>query len=120
MKKVQLYGLQKCSTCVKAMAWLTQHGVAYQFSDYREHPVDPGTLQSWAQALGGWEKLANRASMTWRNLPEAQKSPETPEAWLALIAQFPALIRRPVAVDAQGEVGVGFSEKKYSERFSSC
>ncbi len=120
MNKLQLYGLKKCSTCIKAMDWLAQHGVDYDFSDYRDHPVDPRVLQGWAQALGGWEKLVNRASMTWRNLPDERKSPDSDKAWLALIAEFPALVRRPVAVDGNGEVGVGFSDKKYSERFSSC
>lgn len=118
MTKIKLYGLTKCSTCVKARDWLSAHGVAYQFTDYRDHPVDPETLRAWAQALGGWEKLVNRASMTWRKLADEQKSPDTPEAWLALIAEFPALVRRPVAVDGKREVGVGFSEKKYSERFA--
>lgn len=120
MKTIQLYGLTKCSTCIKAMDWLTQQGVDYRFTDYREHPVDAQQLRDWADALGGWEKLVNRASMTWRNLPDARKSPDSAQAWLGLIAEFPALVRRPVAVDALGQVGVGFSEKKYTERFLSC
>lgn len=114
---LQLYGLTKCSTCQKACAWLDEQGVAYTFTDYREHPVAPTTLKAWAQALGGWEKLVNRASMTWRNLPDERKAPENDRAWLALIAEYPALVRRPVAVSADGEVGVGFSEKRYGERF---
>jgi Spx/MgsR family transcriptional regulator len=118
MGKVQLYGLKKCSTCVKATQWLDERGVDYNFTDYREHPIDPRALRDWAEALGGWEKLVNRASMTWRNLPDARKQPGGDAEWLALIAEFPALVRRPVAVDAQGGVGVGFSDKKYLERFA--
>ena len=114
MSCLQLYGLRKCSTCVKAMQWLDDHGVDYNFTDYREQPIDSATLAAWAQALGGWEKLVNRASMTWRNLPDARKQPQGDAQWLSLIAEFPALVRRPVAVDAQGQVGVGFSDKKYS------
>lgn len=118
MQTVHLYGLKKCSTCVKATSWLEQEGISFQFTDYRDHPVAPEHLRAWADALGGWEKLVNRASMTWRNLPDDRKSPATSEQWLALIAEFPALVRRPVAVDADGGVGVGFSEKKYAERFA--
>ncbi|MYN13839.1 Spx/MgsR family RNA polymerase-binding regulatory protein [Pusillimonas sp. TS35] len=117
MQGVQLYGLEKCDTCVKARAWLANHGVKAVFVDYRNHPVPPATLTQWAQALGGWEKLVNRASMTWRNLPESRKAPGSAQDWLALIAEFPALVRRPVAVDAEGSVSVGFSDKKYTERF---
>jgi len=113
-----LYGLAKCSTCVKARQWLDSHGIEHEFVDYREQPVPAALLRKWARQLGGWEKLVNRASMTWRNLPEDRKSPADDAAWTELIAAYPALVRRPVAVDAHGEAGVGFSEKRYQERFA--
>lgn len=115
---VTLYGLAKCSTCVKAREWLGAHGVAHDFVDYRDNPVPAAALKDWAGQLGGWEKLVNRASMTWRNLPESRKSPSGDAEWTALIAEYPALVRRPVAVDGQGKVGVGFNEKRYQERFA--
>ncbi|HEY9459385.1 MAG TPA: Spx/MgsR family RNA polymerase-binding regulatory protein [Paralcaligenes sp.] len=113
MSLVKLYGLKKCGTCAKAMAWLEQHGIDYRFTDYRDHSVPANVLTAWATDLGGWEKMVNRASMTWRNLPDERKSPVSPEQWLALIAEFPALIKRPVMVASNGAVSVGFSEKKY-------
>jgi len=114
---ITLYGLAKCSTCIKARAWLDAHGVQHSFVDYRDRPVAAATLKHWAEQLGGWEKLVNRTSMTWHNLPEACKTPADDAAWLRLIAASPALIRRPVAVDAAGIVSVAFSEKRYLERF---
>lgn len=118
MDTVQLYGLKNCSTCVKAMRWLEQRGIAFDFTDYRDKPVAPALLRAWAAELGGWEKLVNRASMTWRNLDQELKSPASDDEWLALIAQYPALVRRPVAIDAGGRASVGFSEKKYGEIFA--
>jgi len=114
---ITLYGLTKCSTCVKARDWLDARGIAHAFIDYRDNPVSAALLSDWAEQLGGWEKLVNRASMTWRNLPESRKSPADDAAWLALIAEYPALVRRPVAVDAAGRIGVGFRETRYQERF---
>ena len=64
MKSTTLYGLSKCSTCVKARDWLSAHGVAHDFVDYRDHPVAAATLKAWAGKVGGWEKLVNRTSMT--------------------------------------------------------
>ncbi|PLC51155.1 arsenate reductase [Pollutimonas subterranea] len=118
MDVVQLYGLKNCSTCVKAMNWLTQRELPYSFTDYREQPISGAQLVAWAGVLGGWEKLVNRASMTWRNLPESRKAPGNEQQWLALIAEFPALVKRPVAVTGPNNVAVGFSEKKYSELFT--
>jgi arsenate reductase-like glutaredoxin family protein len=74
-------------------------------------------LLGWADALG-WEKLVNRASYTWRDLPVSRKNPKTAEDWLALIAEYPALIKRPVVVGQDG-VQVGFSEKRFTERFGA-
>lgn len=114
---LQLYGLKNCDTCRKAVAWLKAHGVAHQFIDYRAQPVPAEQLKAWADQIP-WEKLVNRASTTWRNLPESRKSPNDDAAWLALIAEFPTLVRRPVVV-AGSEVSVGFSEKRFAEAFGS-
>lgn len=116
MTKVLLYGLKNCSTCVKATKWLVAHGFNHEFIDYRAKPVDPQSLTTWADQIG-WEKLVNRSSMAWRNLTDEQKTPAAPQQWLDLIAAHPTLIKRPVAVDEEGLVSVGFSEKQYNERF---
>ncbi|HBI82266.1 Spx/MgsR family RNA polymerase-binding regulatory protein [Orrella sp. NBD-18] len=114
---IKLYGLNQCSTVAKAKAWLDAHSVQYEFQDYRAVPVPPATLKKWAKELGGWEKLVNRASMTWRNLDESLKTPDSDAQWLALIADYPAMVRRPVLVDASGAVSVGFNEKRYAAQF---
>lgn len=112
----QLYGLTRCDTCLKAQRWLDAQGVAYTFTDYRAQPVAPAVLADWARRLGGWEKLVNRASTTWRGLDETRKQPADDAQWLALIAEFPALVRRPVCVLPTGEVSVGFKEAQWRER----
>lgn len=112
-----MYGLKNCSTCQKAQAWFKQHGLPLEFVDYRDHPLDPARLPGWAQDLGGWPKLVNRASMTWRQLPDDRKDPQSDAQWLALISEFPALVRRPLLLSPQGEVSVGFNEGKFAARF---
>lgn len=116
--KVRIFGLNKCDTCRKARAWLDEHGVAYDFIDYRDNPVPAETLTQWAASVGGWEKLVNRASLTWRNLPPERKTPDAPGQWLALISEYPALVRRPVLVQPGRNAVTGFSDKKYGEIFS--
>lgn len=115
--RLTLYGLEKCTTCDKARAWLVRRNIAHDFVDYRAHPIPAATLKEWAQQLGGWEKLVNRASMTWRNLPDSRKSPGSDPEWTLLIKEYPALVRRPVALAADGSVGVGFTDKQYTQRF---
>ena len=115
---IELFGLSVCSTCRKARAWLDERGIAHTFTDYRDHPIAAGQLGAWAEALGGWPKLVNRASMTWRKLPPEQKEPADDAAWTSLIEAYPALVRRPVVWDG-ATVSVGFSEKRFAERFGA-
>lgn len=115
---LNLYGLSKCSTCQKAVNWLKRHNVEHRFVDYREHPIAAGDLKDWAAQVGGFEKLVNRTGMTWRNLAPARKTPGSDAEWLLLIREYPALVRRPVAVLADGTVKLGFTEKLYTELFA--
>ena len=119
MTIIKVYGLDKCSTCQKARKWLDRHKVEYSFSDYREQRVDAPTLKAWAKAVGGWEQLVNRSGMTWRNLPPARKSPASDPEWLLLIKEYPALVRRPVVVTADGAVSLGFTDKLFARLFAA-
>jgi len=112
-----VHGLANCDTCRKARNWLARFGIAHEFVDYRESRPTPETLKTWAAAVGGWDKLVNRASTTWRSLPEARKSPGSDPEWTLLIKEHPALVKRPVLVTDDGVVSVGFTDNAYKQRF---
>lgn len=112
-----LYGLDNCDTCRKARNWLKRFGVEHDFVDYRARRVPPETLKAWAAQLGGWEKLVNKASTTWRQLPEARKSPASDPEWTLLLREHPALVKRPVVATADGVVSVGFTDNGFKQRF---
>ena len=112
-----LHGLPHCGTCKKAIAWLTGHGIAHEFVDYRAAPLSPAQLESAAATLG-WDKLINRSSTTWRQLGETEKSASTPAHWLALALAHPTLIRRPLLIDGS-HVDAGFAEARYAAHFAT-
>jgi len=114
---VTVYGLEQCDTCRKARNWLQRFEITFAFVDYRAQPLSPETLHAWAEQLGGFEHLINRASTTWRNLPITRKSPGSIPEWTLLLREHPALVKRPVLVTADGVVSVGFSDKAYKLRF---
>ena len=115
----KVYGLDKCDTCKKARNWLDRKQVAHEFIDYREHRVAPATLKDWAGQAGGWEKLVNRSSTTWRALPDARKTPGSDAEWTLLIKEYPALVRRPVVVLEDGSVHFGFTDKLFARLFAA-
>jgi len=112
-----LYGLTTCDTCKKARNWLTRFGIEHEFIDYRAQRVAPEVLVGWAEQLGGWDKLINRASTTWRSLPESRKQPGSAPEWTLLLKEHPALVKRPVLVTEDGTVSVGFTDKSWKMRF---
>ncbi|MEO8743010.1 MAG: Spx/MgsR family RNA polymerase-binding regulatory protein [Lysobacteraceae bacterium] len=112
-----LYGLANCDTCKKARNWLTRSGVTHAFVDYREQRIAPETLKDWTRQLGGWDKLINRASTTWRSLPDTRKTPQSDPEWILLLKEYPTLVKRPVLVTDDGVVSVGFTDNAFKQRF---
>lgn len=112
-----LYGLDSCDTCRKARNWLQRNAIAFDFVDLRAQRQPPETLKAWAAQVGGFGNLINRQSTTWRQLPEARKSPATDPEWTLLLKEHPALIKRPVLVGDDGTVSVGFTDGAYKLRF---
>jgi arsenate reductase (glutaredoxin) len=108
---LKLYGLTKCSTCQKAIAWLDERKVAHSFSDVKETPLTTKQVAEWSRTLGGWEKMINRAGYTWRGLPAAETQNLTEAKAVALALNNPSLIRRPLIEYPDGSVTVGFSKK---------
>ena len=108
---LKLYGLNKCSTCQKTIDWLDANKIAYSFSDVRDTPITKEQLAGWSKALGGWEKMINRAGYTWRGLPPEKITDLTEARAVALAVANPSLIRRPLIEYNDGSVTVGFSKK---------
>jgi arsenate reductase (glutaredoxin) len=111
MMNLNIYGLTKCSTCQKALTWLDDEGVAYKFSDVKDNPLEAKQVAKWSKALGGWEKMINRAGYTWRGLAASETAGLTEAKAVALAVKNPSLIRRPLVEYKDGSVSVGFSEK---------
>lgn len=112
-----LYGLTTCDTCKKARNWLTRFDIEHEFVDYRAQRVASEVLAGWAVQLGGWDRLINRASTTWRSLPDSRKQPGSAPEWTLLLKEYPALVKRPVLVTEDGTVSVGFTDKSWKLRF---
>jgi arsenate reductase (glutaredoxin) len=110
-----LYGIPNCDTVKKARAWLTEHGVAYDFHDFKKQGVPANELNGWLKAVG-WEILVNRKGTTWRKLDEATRAAVVDAASArALMLANASVIKRPVVQWADG-VTVGFNAEAWASR----
>ncbi|MES2362716.1 MAG: ArsC family reductase [Pseudomonadota bacterium] len=110
---ITLYGIPNCDTVKKARAWLTEHGVAYTFHDFKKQGVPSEKLPAWGQAVG-WDRLLNRQGTTWRKLDAAAQASAADAAGAqALMLANPSVIKRPV-VEWAGATTVGFDATSWA------
>lgn len=113
---VTVYGLATCDTTRAARKWLDAQGIAHGFHDVRADGLSKALVDGWVKQLG-WEKILNKASTTWRELPEAEKIGIDQKRAVALLLAHPTLVKRPV-LDRGGALSVGFKAAAYADLFA--
>jgi Spx/MgsR family transcriptional regulator len=110
---MKLYGIPNCGTVKKTRVWLEEHGIAYQFIDFKKQGVTEAQLSGWMKQVG-WQKLLKKTGPTWGQLPDTVKASIKDDASaLALMLEKPNVIRRPV-LEHQGKVlATGFNTIDY-------
>ena len=108
-----VYGIKSCDTCRNARKYLAEHDIQFRFHDVRDDGLDIQMLERWADRIE-WEKLLNRRSLTWRKIPEVDRSGMTRDRAFALMLDQPTLLKRPVLESPQF-MAVGFSEKRFGD-----
>lgn len=113
---ITLYGIKACDTMKKARTWLDEHGVAYDFHDYKAVGIDRARLERWV-GEAGWETVLNRAGTTFRKLPDADKIGIDAQKAIGLMLAQPSMIKRPV-LDLGDRLLVGFKPDAYQAAFA--
>ncbi len=108
-----VYGIKSCDTCRKARTYFAQHDIDFRFHDVRDDGLDIQMLERWSARID-WTKLLNKQSLTWRKIPEVDRSDMSESKAFALMIENPTLIKRPV-LEADEFFAVGFSEARFGE-----
>ena len=115
-KMTTIYGIKNCDTMKKAFKWLDEHGVDYDFHDYKKVGLDEKQLKTWVKQVG-WETLVNRRGTTWRKLPEADRENINEAKAIKLMLANLSLIKRPV-LNNSNTLQIGFKADEYEQLFS--
>ena len=111
MKQIKAWGLKKCSTTMKAVDYVKATGIEVVFTDYSVEKPSVSQIENWAKALGGWEKMINRAGYTWRGLDPSLTTDLNDKKAAKLAHENCSLIRRPLIEYEDGTVTAGFPPK---------
>lgn len=115
-----LYGIPNCDTVKKARTWLTDHGVAYVFHDFKKQGVPTEWLPQWLAAVG-WQTLVNRKGTTWRKLDEATREAVTDDgSAITLMLAHPSVIKRPVVHWHNDHISVGFDADLFAAHLDAA
>lgn len=110
---LKVYGIPNCNTVKKARDWLESNGVAYEFHDFKKQGLDATLADHWLSQQP-WEKLVNRAGMTWRGLSDENKaSIHDSVSAKVLMLDKTSVIKRPVLVENDTILALGFDEANY-------
>lgn len=111
---LKIYVYARCSTCRKALDWLTERGWEFQAIPIRETPPTVRELRRILAKNGGSiRRLFNTSGVEYRQLDMKTKLPEMSEtAATELLSKNGYLVKRPVVIgDEVAEAG--FSEEKW-------
>ncbi|MBP7488448.1 MAG: arsenate reductase [Azospira sp.] len=114
---LKVYGIKNCDTMKKAFVWLEANGVAYEFIDYKKAGVAAGKLPEWCRKAG-WQVLLNTRGLMWKKLSEAQRADVDEAKAIALMGEYPSLIKRPL-IEHGDQVSVGFDAERFAQTFKS-
>ncbi|HTB21385.1 MAG TPA: arsenate reductase family protein [bacterium] len=110
---MKVYAYEKCSTCVKALAYLKSTGRAFEVLPIRQQPPTKAELRTMLKIYGGkLARLFNTSGSDYRELGlgEKMKTMREDEA-LDLLSKNGNLVKRPfVLAGNTGAVGFNLDE----------
>jgi Spx/MgsR family transcriptional regulator len=112
---IKVYGIKTCDTVRKALKFLRERGVEFEFIDLKKEPVDCDTIDRWLEKVE-IGTLFNRRGTKYRTLKlkELNLDEAGMREWLC---KENLLLKRPVIEMEEGRVIVGFDEKIYNDEF---
>ena len=75
--------------------WLTDHGVEFEFHDYKKAGCPNELIKQFLEHFT-YQELINTRGTTWRKLPEDTKNTLCLESAEVLMCEQPSLIKRPL------------------------
>ena len=100
----------------KAMTWLTQNEIEFNFHDYRKDGLEKEFISQWIAEFG-WEKIINKRGTTWRALDEDTKNNMNDAQAIEAVLAQPAMIKRPLLIH-NNKATLGFKAAEYETIFN--
>ena len=108
---MKVYGIKNCDTVKKALKFLNESELEYEFIDFKKVSPTVSDIKRWKKSLG--ELPVNKRGTTFRKIKEEFES-ATEAQKIQLLVDNSSAIKRPV-VEAEGTFLLGFKADEWSE-----
>lgn len=115
--KLTIVCYPKCGTCRKAVKWLEERGIEFDYRDIKLDNPQREELAAWHKMSGlPLKKFFNTSGLLYKSMELKSRLPEmTEEEMLALLSSDGMLVKRPILVGGDF-VLVGFREEEWADR----
>ena len=112
---MKIYGIKTCGSVKKAVKFLKEKGIGFEFRDLKKEPVGCDKIEEWLKKTD-INTLFNKRGTKYRQLKlkELNLDEKGMKEWLC---RENLLIKRPVIELDDGSLIVGFNEDEYKEIF---
>lgn len=115
---IKVYGIKNCDSVKKALSWLKQNNLEYQFHDYKKDGIDQVLLERFVKIFGV-EAVLNKKGTSWRKLADEERAKVVDDkSAIALMLENASMIKRPILDDSKGQL-IGFKEAEYQNIFGA-
>lgn len=104
----------RCGTCRKAVKWLEDNGIEFEYRDIKEKNPKKTELKKWYKASGlPLKKFFNTSGMLYKEMGLKDKLADmSEEEQIELLASDGLLVKRPILLSGKN-VLVGFKESEW-------
>ena len=107
---LKVYGIPNCGTVKKAIAWLEDNDIDYDFVNTREQPPSKEAISAWVDELTA-RPMRNTSGGAYRALGEEKKE-WSDQQWTEAFADDYMLLKRPLFEKDGKAVMVGFRARE--------
>ena len=113
---MKVYGIKNCNTVKKALDWLGENKIEYEFHDFKKSGISELKIEEWASKLD-WESLMNKRGTTWKQLDSTlQLAADSKAEAFKLMQEKTSIIKRPV-IETERGILLGFDDAAYKKFF---
>ena len=111
-----VYGIKNCDSVKKAIKYLNDKNIEFEFFDFKTHKMESNILNDAISQIGVG-RLVNKRSTTYRNLDDEIKDKiEKSEGVIEVLIENPTLIKRPL-IFHKSNYYCGFNKQDFDDNF---